>query len=95
MRIAWQRRVCRNLFARLVNMKPEMWSKRPTCDDVLALIGKDCKIKLPNRAALELYDPLAMSQSRASKAMTDEHGGRADEHRDEAIREAATEAGEG
>ena len=33
-----------------------------------------------------------MSQFRADQAMADEHGSRADEHRDEATREAAAEA---
>ena len=36
-----------------------------------------------------------MSQFRADQAMTDEHGARADEHRDEAMRDAAAEAGVG
>ena len=76
-------------------MKTELWSRRPAYEEVLALIDKDYKIKLPNSVALELYDSVAMSQFRADQAMTDEHGARADEHRDAAMGEAAAEAGVG
>ena len=76
-------------------MEPELWSKRPTYEEVRALIDRDYTVKLPNKVALEFYDSFAMSQFRADQAMADEHGGRAGEHRDEAMREAAAEAGMG
>ena len=73
----------------------ELWTKKPTYEEVLQQLEKDYKIKLPNRVALEFYDSFAMSKFREQQQMITVHGAAADEQRDEAMGQAAAESGIG
>ena len=73
----------------------ELWTKKPTYEEVLQQLEKDYKIKLPNRVALEFYDSFAMSKFREQQQMITTHGAAADEQRDEAMGQAAAESGIG
>ena len=73
----------------------ELWTKKPTYEEVLQQLEKDYKIKLSNRVALEFYDSFAMSKFREQQQMITTHGAAADEQRDEAMGQAAAESGIG
>ena len=73
----------------------ELWTKKPTYEEVLQQLEKDYKIKLPNRVALEFYDSFAMSKFREQQQMITTHGAAADEQRDGAMGQAAAESGIG
>ena len=72
-----------------------MWTKRPTYEEVLQVISKDYVRKLPDRVALQFYDSFAMTQFREQQAAINAHASNADQYRDEAMRQAAAETGEG
>ena len=72
-----------------------MWSKRPTYEEVLGEIEKDYARKLPERVALMFYDSFAMTQFREQQAAINTHQANADKFRDEAMRQAAAESGDG
>ena len=72
-----------------------MWTKRPTYEEVLGQIEKDYVRTLPDRVALMFYDSFAMTQFREQQAAINAHAANADQFRDEAMRQAAAETGDG
>ena len=52
-------------------------------------------VKLPDRVAPNFYDSFAMTQFREQQAALNGHADASDQHRDEAMRQAAGEAGDG
>ena len=72
-----------------------MWTKRPTYEEVLDQLEKDYVVKLPNRVALDLYDSFAATQCREQQQALSAHAESSDHNRDEAMRRAAGETGEG
>ena len=72
-----------------------MWTKRPTYEEALGQTGADYVRKLPDRVALQFYDLFAMTQFRGQQQAIDAHQANADEFRDEAMRQAAAETGDG
>ena len=72
-----------------------MWTKRPTYEELLGEIEKDYARKLPDRVALQCYDSFAMAQFREQEQAIHARQATADEFRDEAMRQAAAETGDG
>ncbi len=73
----------------------ELWTNKPTYEEVLQQIEKGYKVKLPNLVALEFHDSFAMPKFREQQQMITTHGAAADEQRDEAMGQAAAESGIG
>ena len=72
-----------------------MWSKRPTYEEILRDMEKDYKVKLPDRVALQFYDSFAMAKFRELQQQTTESEAQKDEHRREAVVQAASDSGAG
>ena len=72
-----------------------VWSKRPTYEEILRDMETDYKVKLPDRVALQFYDSFAMTQFRELQQQTNESEAQKDEHRQEAVAQAANAEGVG
>ena len=72
-----------------------VWTKRPTYEEILRDMEKDYKVSLPDRVALQFYDSFAMTQFRQMQQETTEGEVQKDEHRREAVVQAARDQGIG
>ena len=72
-----------------------VWTKRPTYEEILRDMEKDYKVSLPDRVALQFYDSFAMTKFRELQEATTEGEAQTDEHRREAVVQAASDQGVG
>ena len=77
-----------------VHINQALWSKRPTCEEILRNMT-DYRVKLPDRVALQFYDSCAMPQFREMQQQTNESEAQKDEHRRDAVVTAAANEGVG
>ena len=72
-----------------------LWTKHPTYEEILRDMEKDYKVSLPDRVALQFYDSFAMTKFREMQEATTEGEAQKDEHRREAVVQAASDQGVG
>ena len=72
-----------------------VWTNRPTHEEILRDLEKDYKVSLPDRVALDFYDSFAMTKFRELQEATTEGEAQKDEHRREAVVQAASDQGVG
>ena len=68
------------------------WTKRPTYEEILADLDKDYKVKLPDRVAVNFYDPFAHTQFQQMQSQISTSQTNIDSSRDHAMSMAADDS---
>ena len=68
------------------------WTKRPTYEEILADLDQDCKVKLPNRVAVNFYDSFAHTQFQQMQSQISTSQANVDSARDHAMSMAADDS---